>query len=147
MTSIASCSSGVTRASSVTHRNRIRLSWSITLLALLLLPIFVLPARRMGARLAHMEREAANHNAAMTTQMTERFSAPGATLVKLFGRPAHEEAEFGSRAERVIVLSVGLGLAPFHELVLPITVTLLAAAAWITVVQRVLSVRQQLRAS
>jgi hypothetical protein len=45
------------------------------------------------------------------------------------------------------VLSVGLGLAPFHELVLPITVTLLAAAAWITVLQRVLSVRQQLRAT
>ena len=45
-------------------------------------------------RLAHLEREAADHNSAMTTQMTERFSAPGATLVKLFGRPAREEAEF-----------------------------------------------------
>ena len=63
------------------------LSWQITLLALLLLPIFVIPARRMGSRLAHLEREAADHNAAMTGQMTERFSAPGATLVKLFGRP------------------------------------------------------------
>ncbi|CAN5611210.1 hypothetical protein BH18ACT1_BH18ACT1_07130 [soil metagenome] len=65
-----------------------RLSWQITALALLLLPVFVVPARRMGARLAHLERETADHNAAMTTQMTERFSAPGATLVKLFGRPA-----------------------------------------------------------
>ena len=55
----------------------LRLSWQITLLALLLLPVFVLPARRMGSRLAHLEREAADHNAAMTTQMTERFSAPG----------------------------------------------------------------------
>ena len=64
------------------------LSWQITLLALVLLPVFVWPARRMGNRLARMEREAAEHNAAMGTQMTERFSAPGATLVKLYGRPA-----------------------------------------------------------
>lgn len=63
------------------------ISWQITLCALLLLPIFVLPARRMGARLAQLNREAANHNSVMSTQMTERFSAPGATLVKLFGRP------------------------------------------------------------
>ncbi|HEU0088179.1 MAG TPA: ABC transporter transmembrane domain-containing protein, partial [Pseudonocardiaceae bacterium] len=77
------------------------LSWRITLLALLLLPVFVLPARRIGNRLAQMEREAANHNAAMSTQMTERFSAPGATLVKLFGRPADESAEFAVRARRV----------------------------------------------
>ncbi|HEX6569245.1 MAG TPA: ABC transporter ATP-binding protein, partial [Acidimicrobiales bacterium] len=82
------------------------LSWQITLLALLLLPVFVIPARRMGARLAHLEREAADLNAAMTTQMTERFSAPGATLVKLFGRPAREEAEFGHRAERVAEIGV-----------------------------------------
>jgi len=84
----------------------LRLSWTITLLALVLLPLFVVPARRMGARLAHLEREAADHNAAMTTQMTERFSAPGATLVKLFGRPAREEAEFGARAERVAQIGV-----------------------------------------
>ena len=68
------------------------LSWQVTLLALVLLPIFVLPARRMGRRLAELKREAADHNAAMGTQMTERFSAPGATLVKLFGRPADETA-------------------------------------------------------
>ncbi|MFE6774867.1 ABC transporter ATP-binding protein [Streptomyces sp. NPDC057702] len=77
------------------------LSWRITLLALVLLPVFVLPARRMGARLARLQREAATHNAAMSTQMTERFSAPGATLVKLFGRPADESAEFAARARRV----------------------------------------------
>ena len=77
------------------------ISWQITLLALVLLPVFVLPARRMGARLAQLEREAANHNSAMSTQMTERFSAPGATLVKLFGRPAEESAEFAARARRV----------------------------------------------
>jgi len=78
-----------------------QVSWQITLLALVLLPIFVLPARRMGRRLAAMEREAADHNAAMTTQMTERFSAPGATLVKLFGRPDDETYEFTARAKRV----------------------------------------------
>ncbi|MGC4746668.1 ABC transporter ATP-binding protein [Micromonospora sp. DT201] len=76
-------------------------SWQITLLALVLLPIFVLPARRMGSRLAQLQREAAEHNAAMSTRMTERFSAPGATLVKLYGRPAEESAEFAARARRV----------------------------------------------
>jgi ATP-binding cassette, subfamily B, bacterial len=77
------------------------ISWRITLLALLLLPMFVLPARRMGNRLARLARESANHNAVMSTQMTERFSAPGATLVKLFGRPAQESAEFAARARAV----------------------------------------------
>ena len=77
------------------------ISWQITLLTLLLLPVFVIPARRMGTRLAQLQRESANHNAVMTTQMTERFSAPGATLVKLFGRPAQESAEFAARAQRV----------------------------------------------
>nr|WP_218123993.1 ABC transporter ATP-binding protein [Quadrisphaera sp. DSM 44207] len=77
------------------------ISWQVTLLALLLLPVFVLPARRTGARLARLEREAADHDAAMGAQMTERFSAPGATLVKLFGRPERESAEFAARARRV----------------------------------------------
>jgi len=77
------------------------ISWQITLLALLLLPIFIIPARRMGGRLARLGMEAANHNSAMGNQMTERFSAPGATLVKLFARPARESAEFAVRASRV----------------------------------------------
>ncbi|WP_336084544.1 ABC transporter ATP-binding protein [Nocardia sp. SSK8] len=77
------------------------ISWQITLLALVLLPVFVIPARRAGNRLATMQREAAQLNAAMSTQMTERFSAPGATLVKLFGRPRQESAEFAQRATRV----------------------------------------------
>jgi ABC-type multidrug transport system fused ATPase/permease subunit len=79
----------------------IGVSWQITLLALILLPMFVVPARRVGARLAGLQREAANYNATMSTQMTERFSAPGATLVKLFGRPVRESAEFAIRARRV----------------------------------------------
>ncbi|MEU5367118.1 ABC transporter ATP-binding protein [Streptomyces sp. NPDC005925] len=77
------------------------LSWQITLLALALLPVFVVPARRMGRRMAVMQREAATLNAAMGTRMTERFSAPGATLVKLFGRPEEESEEFAERARRV----------------------------------------------
>ncbi|SER05261.1 ABC transporter ATP-binding protein [Microlunatus flavus] len=77
------------------------ISWQITVLALVLLPVFVLPARRMGTRLARMRLEAANLNSVMSTQMTERFSAPGATLVKLFSRPERESAEFSERASRV----------------------------------------------
>jgi ATP-binding cassette, subfamily B, bacterial len=88
-----------------------RLSWQITLLALVLLPIFVIPARRVGARVGQLEREAADHNAAMTSQMTERFSAAGAVLVKLFGRPAQESAEFGMRAARVRDIGVRSAMA------------------------------------
>ncbi|MFF7450251.1 MULTISPECIES: ABC transporter transmembrane domain-containing protein [unclassified Streptomyces] len=82
------------------------LSWQITLLALVLLPVFVIPARRMGTRMARMQREAAALNAAMGTRMTERFSAPGATLVKLFGRPEQESEEFAARARRVADIGV-----------------------------------------
>jgi ATP-binding cassette subfamily C protein len=82
------------------------LSWQITLLALALLPVFVVPARRMGSRMARMQREAAELNASMGTRMTERFSAPGATLVKLFGRPEEESAEFAARARRVAEIGV-----------------------------------------
>lgn len=77
------------------------ISWQITLLTLILLPVFVLPARRMGRRMAGLARESAEYNARMSTQMTERFSAPGATLVKLFGRPDRESAEFADRADAV----------------------------------------------
>ncbi|WP_327270377.1 ABC transporter ATP-binding protein/permease [Streptomyces sp. NBC_01218] len=87
------------------------ISWRITLLALVLLPVFVVPARRRGARMASLQREAAAHNAAMATQMTERFSAPGATLVKLFGRPADECAEFAARARRVRDIGVRTAMA------------------------------------
>ncbi|MFI1973446.1 ABC transporter ATP-binding protein [Streptomyces cinnamoneus] len=87
------------------------ISWQITLLALVLLPVFVVPARRMGSRMAGLQREAARHNAAMSNQMTERFSAPGATLVKLFGRPAEESAEFASRARAVRDIGVRTAMA------------------------------------
>ncbi|MEV0779566.1 ABC transporter ATP-binding protein [Streptomyces sp. NPDC050433] len=87
------------------------LSWRITLLALVLLPVFVVPARRMGTRMARLQREAADLNAAMGNRMTERFSAPGATLIKLFGRPDDESAEFAARARRVRDIGVRTAMA------------------------------------
>lgn len=88
-------------------------SWQVTVLAMILLPIFLIPARRMGSRLADLRREAAEHNAAMGTQMTERFSAPGATLVKLFGRPDEESREFAVRAGRVRDIGVRTAMLQF----------------------------------
>ena len=79
----------------------LRISWQVTLLSLVLMPLFLLPARRIGRTMARLSREAAIHNATMNTQMTERFSAPGATLVKLFGSPVTESREFEVRAARV----------------------------------------------
>jgi ABC-type multidrug transport system fused ATPase/permease subunit len=87
------------------------LSWPVTVLALALLPIFLIPARGMGARMAQLRREASAHNATMTSQMTERFSVAGATLVKLFGRPEAEAAEFGFRAARVRDIGVRSAMA------------------------------------
>ncbi|HJB10026.1 MAG TPA: ABC transporter ATP-binding protein/permease [Candidatus Brachybacterium merdavium] len=104
----------------------VALSWQVTLATLVLLPLFVLPARRLGARLARLQREAANHNSTMSTQMTERFSAPGATLIKLFGRPDHESAEFATRAGRV--RDIGVRSAMLQE-VFFIALTLVSALA------------------
>lgn len=91
----------------------LRISWQITLIALVLLPLFVLPARRMGSRLAELQREAANFNANLSSQVTERFSAPGATLIKLFGRPTEESAEFGRRAARVRDIGIRTAMLQF----------------------------------
>ncbi|MEP6851683.1 MAG: ABC transporter ATP-binding protein [bacterium] len=77
------------------------LSWQITALSLVLLPVFVLPARRIGARLQAITRESYNLNASMNATMTERFNVSGALLVKLFGHPETEDASFRSRAGRV----------------------------------------------
>lgn len=77
------------------------ISWQISLLSLVLTPLFLVPARRIGRTMAGLSRDGAVYNATMNTQMTERFSAPGATLVKLFGSPARESAEFAVRAGRV----------------------------------------------
>ena len=77
------------------------LSWPITLVALLMLPIFLLPARFVGKRLASITRESYTLNAHMTNTMTERFNVAGALLVKLFGHPEEETGSFSSKAARV----------------------------------------------
>ena len=77
------------------------LSWQITVVALLLLPAFVFPARRIGRKLQLLTREAYNLNAQMNNTMTERFNVSGALLVKLFGRPDIEHDQFAGRAARV----------------------------------------------
>lgn len=82
------------------------LSWKLTLVALCLLPVFVLPARFVGRKLAGLTREGYALNAEMNTMMTERFNVSGALLVKLFGRPDHESAAFESRAGRVADIGV-----------------------------------------
>ncbi|WP_076468246.1 ABC transporter ATP-binding protein [Micromonospora avicenniae] len=77
------------------------LSWQITALSLVLLPVFIIPARRVGRRLADITREAYNLDARMNATMTERFNVAGALLVKLFGQPDGEARRFAGRAERV----------------------------------------------
>ena len=77
------------------------LEWRLTLLALIVLPVFIVPAKRVGARLQEISREQMGLNASMNTQMTERFNVSGALLVKLFGRHKEEVGAFGSRASRV----------------------------------------------
>jgi ATP-binding cassette subfamily B protein len=77
------------------------LSWQITALSLVMLPLFVIPARRIGTRLQDITRESYNLNASMNATMTERFNVAGALLVKLFGRPSDEDSSFRRRAARV----------------------------------------------
>ena len=79
----------------------VALEWRLTLIALVVLPVFIIPARRVGSRLTVIAREQMNVNAEMNTQMTERFNVSGAQLVKLFGRSRDEVSVFSSRAERV----------------------------------------------
>src|SRR4051794_17616562 len=76
------------------------LSWQITLLSLVLVPLFVIPARRIGGRLQEITRESYGLNASMNATMTERFNVAGALLVKLFGRPEGEGDSFRGRAAR-----------------------------------------------
>jgi ATP-binding cassette subfamily B protein len=77
------------------------LSWQITLLSLVLLPVFVIPAKIVGRKLQELTRESYSLNAEMNNSMTERFNVSGALLVKLFGRPEQEEQAFRDRAGRV----------------------------------------------
>ncbi|ADB74763.1 ABC transporter ATP-binding protein [Geodermatophilus obscurus] len=97
------------------------LSWQITVLSLVLVPVFVLPARRIGRRLQEITRESYGLNASMNASMTERFNVAGALLVKLFGRPEVEAEGFRGRAARVRdigVLSAMYGRTFFTALTL-----------------------------
>ena len=87
------------------------LSWQITVVSLLLVPLFLLPARWMGRRLQALTREQMSLNADMSTQMTERFNVAGALLVKLFGRPEDEASAFSNRAARVRDIGVRMAMA------------------------------------
>lgn len=77
------------------------LSWQLTLVALLVVPLFLLPARWLGRRIQRITRERYELNAEMNATMVERFNVSGALLVKLFGRAAEEDAAFADKAGRV----------------------------------------------
>ncbi len=77
------------------------IEWRLTLASLVILPFFLIPSRRVGARMADITRESMSLNASMNTTMTERFNVSGAMLVKLFGRPNVEADDFSERAARV----------------------------------------------
>lgn len=82
------------------------LSWRLTLASLVMLPIFMIPARIVGNRLAMLTRDAMNLNADLANSMTERFSVSGALLVKLFGRPQQEHEYFAGKAQAVAEMGV-----------------------------------------
>jgi ATP-binding cassette subfamily B protein len=77
------------------------LSWLVTVAALVLIPLFILPARALGRRMQRLTRESMQLDAAMGSTMTERFNVAGAMLVKLFGRQGEESEVFAGRAARV----------------------------------------------
>jgi ATP-binding cassette subfamily B protein len=76
-------------------------SWLVTVIALVLLPMFLIPARLVGRRLQRLTRESMQLDAAMGSTMTERFNVAGAMLVKLFGKPNSESVVFAGRAAKV----------------------------------------------
>jgi ATP-binding cassette subfamily B protein len=102
------------------------LSWQITLLALVLLPLFIIPARLMSGRLQRITRESYVLNADMSAQMSERFNVAGALLVKLFGRPDDEDRLFRTRARRVA--DIGVQQAMYARIFL-VSLSLVAALA------------------
>ncbi len=87
------------------------LSWQITVVSLILVPLFLLPARYMGRRLQELTREQMGLNAQMSSQMTERFNVSGALLVKLFGRPDEEARSFSAKSERVRDIGIRIAMA------------------------------------
>ncbi|MEP7194023.1 MAG: ABC transporter ATP-binding protein [Actinomycetota bacterium] len=102
------------------------ISWTLTLASLMLLPVFLVPARFMGRRLAGLSHEAMGLNAELGTRMTERFNVAGALLVKLFGQPRIEDEQYADRAGRV--RDVGVKIALTRTLFL-VALTLVASLA------------------
>ena len=102
------------------------LSWVVTLCALVLLPVFVIPARLIGRRMQRLTRESMQLDAQMGSTMTERFNVAGAMLVKLFGRPQEEADVFSGRAARVRDIGV---VTAMYGRVFFIALTLLASMA------------------
>ena len=87
------------------------LSWQVTIASLVLVPLFLLPARWMGRKLQELTREQMKLNADMSNQMSERFNVAGALLVKLFGRPEEEAGSFSGKALRVRDIGVKMAMA------------------------------------
>jgi ATP-binding cassette subfamily B protein len=87
------------------------LSWQITVAALILVPLFLLPARWMGRRLQELTRKQMSMNAEMSARMSERFNVSGALLVTLFGRTRDEDEAFRTRAAGVRDVGIRLALA------------------------------------
>ena len=92
----------------------VQLEWRLTGLVLLVVPVFLLPARRVGRQMQKLTRESFQLDAAMNASMTERFNVSGALLVKLFGHPRRESAEFADRAGRV--RDIGIRTAMYGRL-------------------------------
>jgi ATP-binding cassette, subfamily B, bacterial len=86
------------------------LSWQLTLAALIMLPIFLIPAKIVGRKLADLTRRQMQLNGDMSATMTERFSVSGALLVKLFGRLPEEHDRFAERAGAVRDVSVKIAM-------------------------------------
>lgn len=87
------------------------LSWQITVASLLMLPLFMIPARWMGSRLQTMTRQQADYNSAMSTQMAERFNVSGALLMKIFGTPQRESQMFAEKADAVRIMGIRISMA------------------------------------
>lgn len=102
------------------------LSWRLTLVALVLLPLFALPARRLGQRMRKITREGYDLSAQMNTTMVERFNVAGALLVKLFGRAEEEDREFAEKAGRVRDIAIVRGI---YGRIFFVALTLTAALA------------------
>jgi ATP-binding cassette subfamily B protein len=107
------------------------LSWQITLVALILVPIFLIPARKVGRRLGTLFQRGMELNAEMNMVMSERFNVAGAMLVKLFGRPGEERATFEQRAAQV--RDIGVRQATYQRyffVTLSLTASLATAFAY-----------------